>query len=234
MCKYILKDKNMKSILLNPLLAPLCVLCYVTLLFLWNINQSASDIFLFCDTVLEFTTYLSYGIGLLVALWFYKDFGRHMRLPYLLFLFLLFCAALREMGIQHWLTSTDTTAFKIRFFTNPTNPLSEKILAASILATVGGVVLYLLIRFIPSIIKGFFKFNPLYWTICTFGGTGIVCKIADRIPGNYRKATGVSMDPYLHSLFELLEESTESLLILLFALAIIQYHVLQKKFIFKK
>lgn len=224
----------MKSFLLNPLLAPLCVIFYVSLLFFWNINQSAGDIFLFCDTFLEFTTYLSYAIGLMVALWFYKDFGHHMRLPYLLFLFLFVCAVLREMGIQHWLTSTDTTAFKMRFFTNPTNPLSEKILAAAILATVGGVVLYLLIRFIPSIIKGFFKLNPLYWTICTFGGTGIICKIADRLPSNYRKSTGVAMDPYIHSLLELLEESTESLLVFLFALAIIQYHLLQKKFIFKK
>lgn len=224
----------MRNLFLHPLLAPLCVLLYVGGIFMWNASSSIDNIMLFCETTLETTTFFAYVISILLVLFYAKDFlHTKLQTPYFLYLFLFFCAALREMGIQHWLTDTDTTAFKLRFFTNPNNPLSTKILSAFILLTVGAAVIYLLYRFTTTIIRGFFKFNPMFWTICTLGATGIIGKIADRIPGNYRKDYSAEMDPYFKALFSLLEESSEVTLPLLFALAIIQFHLLQKRFIFK-
>lgn len=224
----------MRNLLLHPLLAPLCVLLYVGGIFIWNTSSSVDGIMHFCETTLETTTFLAYVVSFLLVLYYAKDFlHTKLQTPYFLYLFLFFCAALREMGIQHWLTDTDTTAFKLKFFTNPNNPLSTKLLSAFILLTVGITVLYLLYRFTFSIIKGFFKFNPMFWTICTLGATGIIGKIADRIPGNYRKDYAMEMEPYTKALFSLLEESSEVTLPLLFAIAIIQFHLLQKRFIFK-
>ena len=127
------------------------------------------------------------------------------------------------------MTKTDTTAFKLPFFTNPNNPLHEKLIASYILLVVAIVVIYLLVRYLPILFKSFFRFNPIAWTVATLGGTGIVCKIADRFPGNYKKIMETPLDPSIHAYIELFEETTESALPLLFALALIQYHFSQKK-----
>lgn len=126
------------------------------------------------------------------------------------------------------MTSTDTTAFKLRFFTNSNNPIDEKIIAAFILITVLGIAAYLIVYYTPKIIKGFFKLNPLYWTICTLGGMGILAKVFDRIPGNYRKIVGHFMDQPPKAFFGLLEEISETTLPLLVAFAFIQFHLMKK------
>lgn len=218
---------------MSPLLAPLFIILYIGLIFgycaLSGAGQYADFIFHFTDTKMEFLTYSGYALTFLIVLFFYKDFDTPERKKsYLMFLFLTFCAVLREMGIQHWLPSKDTTAFKLRFFTNPDNPISEKLLSAFILITVLGVVLYLLIKYLPFLIKGFFKLNTVCWTVCSLGGIGVLCKIADRFPSNYWKSTGTQLDPETHAWIELFEESSEATLPLLFAMAVIQWHFSRK------
>ncbi len=219
----------MKKIILNPLFAPLTAISYLTFYFLaiW-MTRTPTGVELYTDTTLECVTYSMYALTFPIVLLCYKDFKGKAMNHYLLFIFLWFCGLLREAGIQHMLTTTDTTAFKLRFFTNPANPLHEKLLSAFVLITVLGVGAYLLVYYTPKIIKGFFKLNPLYWTICTLGGMGILAKVFDRIPGNYRKIVGHFMDTPHMAFFGLLEEISETTLPLLFAFAFIQYHFMKK------
>ncbi len=223
----------MKSFLLSPF-TPIVFVCLFmgsmfVLSFLMNYDNPA--VFYSTAGFLENITYMCYALALCVALYYNRDFRKN-RQDYILFLILWGCALLREMGIQHYLTTTDTTAFKLRFFTNPANPLHEKIMAAFLLLMVGSIVLFLLIRYVSKIIRGFFDLNPLYWTICIFGGMGIVSKIADRFPGNYYKATGIHLDPDIALLLSWIEESGEATLPLLFALAFIQHHYLSQRHTF--
>lgn len=67
--------------------------------------------------------YVGYA-ALLVVLW--KNRGVLEKRSFRMFVFFAVSAVLREAGIQHWIASRDTTAFKIRFFLNPYNPLHEK------------------------------------------------------------------------------------------------------------
>ena len=90
----------------------------------------------------ETLTYLFYGLGGGIVFMLYED---HLNTPrqktYYYMCFLWFCALLREMGVQHWLTTHDSTAIKIRFFTNPNNPLYEKVFT---------FILLLIVVFLPS------------------------------------------------------------------------------------
>ena len=72
------------------------------------------------------------------------------------FLFFAGAAFLREAGIQHWLTFTDSTAFKLRFFTNPNNPFSEKIIAFLCLLSISGLFIYTMFLYLIPSVKGFF------------------------------------------------------------------------------
>ena len=219
----------MKKILLHPLFATVFVVMYVGIFALYCLGGSADFVKGFTSGGMEVITYTGYAISAIIVLAFAKDFNSKKLLPsYIAFLFLLGCAVLREMGVQHWIPSKDTTAFKIRFFTNPNNPIGEKIFAGVILLMVISVVVFLLVKYTPTVIKGFFKFNPICWTVAAMGGIGIVTKLADRFPGNYRKAVGESLDPFVQSWIVLFEESGEATLPLLFAIAVIQWHLMKK------
>lgn len=219
----------MNKILLNPLCAPLAAILYLVGYFMavW-LTRTPAGVEVYTETTLEYVTHVTYIVSLPVILWRVRDFKGPGMKHYILFVFLWICGLLREAGVQHWLTSTDTTAFKLRFFTNPNNPIDEKIIAAFILITVLGIAAYLIVYYTPKIIKGFFKLNPLYWTICTLGGMGILAKVFDRIPGNYRKIVGHFMDQPPKAFFGLLEEISETTLPLLVAFAFIQFHLMKK------
>lgn len=230
-----LRRPIMKSCFLSVLTAPVFVCLFLVILFILSLTINSSDpaIFFstsgFCETI----TYTGYVLALCTALYYHRDFRQNKK-DYLFFLILWGCALLREMGIQHYLTTTDTTAFKLRFFTNPNNPIHEKIISAFLLISVGYIVLYLLIKYTPKIIRGFFDLKPIYWTICTFGTIGIVSKFADRFPSNYHKSTGLILNSDTALIISLIEEGGEATLPLLFALTLIQYHYLRKKHSFIK
>lgn len=220
----------MKKVLLSPLFAPVLVFCVIAFIFiLGEITFPNSPVSVYEEGGLcEYITYIGYVLALITVIGVRKDFlDSDKRYDYFLAIFLWACALLREMGIQHYLTTTDTTAFKLRFFKNPANPLHEKILSAFILIVVFCVVAYLLIKYFKRIIQGFFKFNTLYWTICTLGGIGIVSKFFDRLPSNFLKMTGEHFSEEITYFCLVIEEAGEATLPLLFALGFIQYHYLK-------
>ncbi|MDR2902712.1 MAG: hypothetical protein LBU87_06395 [Lactobacillales bacterium] len=221
----------MKNLFLNPLLSPVYILLFLVFIFFLGELSGIPSLHYYKNlALLETGTYYLYAISFCVIVYYFKDFYKtKMQKDYLLFVFLFLCALLREAGVQHWLTQTDTTAFKLRFFTNPNNPLSEKIISAFILITVAVVGIYLFFKYIRRIFKGFFALNPMYWTIASLGGIGIVAKIADRFPSNYSKFTGEYLTPDIDKLFYLVEEGGEATLPVLFAIAVIQYHLLLKE-----
>lgn len=227
----------MKRILLSPFSAPV-------FFFVWILFWMTFPVFLPYQTlepwaeetgIISITTYASYGIAFIAALMMRKCFDtRTLKVSYACFVFMLTCLLFREMGIQHWLTSTDSTAIKLRFFTNPNNPAGEKMVVAGLLLLVFGVVAFLAIRYLKYLITGVFKIETLPWTIGSLGVAGIVCKIADRIPGHYRKITQTWMAPEWKIYFTFLEETTEILLPLFIALAFIQYGLIKRETISAK
>lgn len=43
-------------------------------------------------------------------------------------------------------------------------------------------------------VSGFFKLEPLYWTMATFGGVGVATQFADHFPSYCVKFTGKRLD----------------------------------------
>ncbi len=221
----------MRKLILSPLFAPAFILIYVGFfvfyIFATGAASNTSEINAFTGGAMEFITYFGYTLTAVIVLAFIGDFDTpKQHLPYAMYLFLLACAVLREMGAQHWIPSQDTTAFKLRFFTNPNNPLEEKLLSASILIFVIGIVLYLLIKYTKPVIHGFFKFNPICWSVASLGGIAVISKTIDRFPGNWRKYTGDSLEPLTQAWSVLLEETSEATIPLIFAIAVIQWHLM--------
>ena len=178
--------------------------------------------------IIDCTNYTLYLMAFLSFIICRKDFAGKYK-EWMLMIILLITAVLREMGAQHWLTEHDTTAIKLRFFTNPNNPLSEKIITALVVLAVVGAALYLLIKNIRFLIRGVFKFNPIAWTVGGLFGTAVVSKIFDRLPGNIKKYTGSPLDFDTHMNIQIFEEGFEMLLPAMVILAIWQYHYLKKK-----
>ena len=220
-----MKIKNV----LNCLSASLLVLIVVIFSFMTIGLHSAEKINDLITIIVEPLTYCCYAFafGVIIShLGLYKT--RLEKCHCCLFIMLFICALLREMGIQHWLATKDTTAFKLRFFSNPNNPLSEKIIAGLILFIVISIVIYLLIYYIPKILKGFFQMQPLYWTIVTLGGVGILGKTIDRLPANLSR-WGYSIEPIWIAWFKLFEETSEFCLPLICAIAIFQFYFIRKQ-----
>ena len=223
-------NKNTVKIILSPLFAPIATFLLLTIFGFIAIAEISAGNFLFfedghfCANI----TYICYALAGLTLLAYIKDF-KNKRLNFVIFLFLLVAATLREMGIQHWLTTTDTTAFKIRFFTNPNNPIHEKLIAGTILLTIASIVLYLIWKYTIPIWKGFWNKKPIEWTICSLCALGIASKIADRIPGNYRKSTGKELNETLALILKIIEECGEVILPILVIIALLQHHLLEKK-----
>ena len=136
---------------------------------------------------------------------------------------------LREEGIQHHLSRTDTTPFKSRFFLNPNNPLSEKIIFGLVLLVVAGAVAYLAVKYSKHLVGSFFKLNPVTWSIAVLCTVGVCSKIVDRFPSNWKKAHGgVPLADETYALCQLVEESGEMFLPYIAIAALYQFR-LQKE-----
>ena len=220
----------MKKIVMNPLCAGGILIVVLALFWAGGFLLFPGDTLLFYEDGSDIFTYTAYALAFVVACRYAGDFistGKTGTLCAMLFLEIV--AVLREMGAQHWLTRHDTTAIKLKFFTNPNNPLHEKIISGCVIACVGGTILWLFFKYLKRIIQGFFKVNPLYWTVVTFGGTLFLLKFADRWPSHYAKLTGEPYSPYVIKWFTLFEEAPEACLPLMFALGVIQHHYLLQK-----
>ena len=218
----------MKKFLQTPLCAFIVTVIMMVLFKVFEVTYYTQDPFAFYEVgnVVDYTTYALYGVAFITAMMCFKDY-RHTdkQSTFIGLMFLWLSALLREMGAQHWLTTHDSTAIKLHFFTNPDNPLYEKIISGTVILAVTGVALWLFCKYAFRIIKGFFKLEPLYWTIVTFGGVLIASKFFDRFPSRYAKLTGEHLGEDTMLWITLFEEGLEACLPLLFALALIQYHL---------
>lgn len=91
---------------------------YLVLLsaLVWYFRASLGYFSMEDNLILESFTYVFYGLAFGVAISHAGDFWQTPKQgTYVLLLLLWLTALLREMGMQHWLTRTDTTAIKIRF-----------------------------------------------------------------------------------------------------------------------
>ncbi len=173
----------------------------------------------------ENATYLCYAVLFVLFFKVRKSFQTPFEKRSLaMFLFFGIAAVLREAGIQHWLTSHDTTAFKLRFFTNPNNPLSEKIVAFVLAALVAGLFVYAMVLWLIPAFKGLFKLYAGSWTVITFLSCGALCKIADRTHSNLAKH-GIVLNPlgFWYGFLEIAEEGLEMMLPILAVVALLQF-----------
>ncbi|MDR1693659.1 MAG: hypothetical protein LBR70_00500 [Lactobacillaceae bacterium] len=199
----------MKKFILSPLFAPIATIILWGL-SVWLIYIFYGDIFpeVYSKTktntvpavvdkggIIEVITNVSYILMFAAFLFYAKGFLKNdKKTDYFVFFLLAVSAFLRELGIQHWLTKTDSTAFKSRFFLKPENPLSEKITAGLILLIFFALLLYVLIKFTKYLIVSFFKLNPITWSIATLCGIMFLTKTADRFPAHYKKVHFETID----------------------------------------
>lgn len=180
--------------------------------------------------IIDIITNVGYILMIAVMLMLAKDYADKPT-SWGIYLFLGIAAFLREGGIQHHLSKTDTTPFKSKFFLNPANPLSEKIIFGLILLVIFSALAYLAVKYTKYLIVSFFKLNPITWSTAVFCTILVCSKFADRYPSNWRKAHNDTILPREQiEVWSLLEESLEMFLPYLIIIMMLQYHfVLQNK-----
>ncbi|MCM1512244.1 MAG: hypothetical protein NC112_03930 [Oxalobacter formigenes] len=172
----------------------------------------------------EYITIALYFVAMAVLLFYRpRDNNRVQNFNFWIFELITLGALLREWGIQHWLTRTDTTALKIRFFLNPANPLSEKIVAGLFFLLWVAVAIHLVWRYALFMIREFFQGNAVVWTIATTCVVTVFAKFIDRYPDNYRRFTGESLSLFWDTGCSSFEEITEAYLPILIMIAAIQF-----------
>ncbi len=206
------------------LFAPILVICLCVL-------PLANWFLLDHDTAIRVTyiadRYVTIGLYIIALLVVYFcrpiDNDRKQNCIFWLFEFVILGALFREMGIQHWLTQTDTTALKIRFFLNPNNPLHEKIIAGLFFLIWIVIALYLLKRYTLFVIREFFRGNAVVWTIMTTCAVTVCTKFIDRFPANYRRYAGEALSPFWNVGCASFEEICEAYIPILIMVAAIQF-----------
>ncbi len=173
---------------------------------------------------IETITHIGYVLLIGVLLMLGNDYRDKMA-SWGCFLFLAMSAFLREQGIQHHLSHTDTTPFKSRFFLNPHNPWSEKIIFGLVLLIIAGAVGYLAVKYTKHLIRSFFKLDTVTWSVAVLCTVGVFAKLVDRFPSNWKKAHGgVPLPTETYTVCQLLEESSEMFLPYIAIVILLQYH----------
>ncbi len=222
----------MKKMFLSPFFTPLFFLiAWGALLAVVLIFFPEQKFAITVDgAIIDIATYTGYALLLCGMLYFFRDYKGKAKLDWVVFFLLAICALLREAGIQHHLSSTDTTPFKSRFFLNPNNPLSEKIIFGLVLLIVFGMLAYIAIKYTKHLVTSFFKMNTVTWSTAVLCCDLVFAKFADRFPGNWRHAhDGVSLPREQIDMWSLLEESSEIFLPIVALIIMWQYHLLHKE-----
>lgn len=228
--------QTIKKYFTDPLFAPIFTLCVgsvcanIVFVFFPQTVPWLSDE----GQIIDIVTFGAYGLLFLSLLALLRTFREDRKwADYCIYFFLAIAATAREAGIQHWLASKDSTAIKVRFFTNPENPLSEKVLAATLVAlvviTAGGILCKHARYFIP----GFFRMDTISWSVVSLGLCGVLGKCIDRIP---RSPVGVflEMSETVSQNMELVEEISEVFLPFISVIILWQYYLLRKQDVAKK
>ena len=122
------------------------------------------------------------------------------------------------------------TPFKMRFLTASGVPFGAKLVSLSYFALFFGVFAALLAYYFVRLVKGFFKLHPVAWTMCFFGGSGVMVAVFDRLPAWYRHAHGLAKDQVIAGPFgsfcTCFEEGMEMMIAVFALLAILQAHAI--------
>lgn len=221
----------MKKLFLSPFFTPVffCLSWGIVLAVVLMFFPEQKFLITEDGQIIELFTNIGYILMLAVMMFLSKDYADKIT-SWGIYLFLGMCAFLREAGIQHHLSRTDTTPFKSKFFLNPNNPLSEKIVFGLLLLVIFGALLYLGIKYAKHLITSFFKLNTVTWSTAVLCTTLVFAKFADRFPGNWRHAhDGVLLPREQIEIWSLLEESSEMFLPYLVVIIMTQYHLLKNK-----
>jgi len=122
------------------------------------------------------------------------------------------------------------TPFKMRFLTASGVPFGAKLVSLSYFALFFGVFAALLAYYFTRLVKGFFKLHPVAWSMCFFGGSGVMVAVFDRLPAWYRHAHGLAKDQLIAGPFgsfcTCFEEGMEMMIAVFALLAILQAHAI--------
>ncbi|MFA7174239.1 MAG: hypothetical protein WC340_12680 [Kiritimatiellia bacterium] len=147
-----------------------------------------------------------------------------------------FIAICREMdwhkamiNVSEVVDATTGTPFKMRFLTNPANPLADRLLVLFSFVAVITICGVTLLWYIRPLLKGLFKFHPVCWSVAFLGGSVILINIFDRAGSVLNKHFDFVMSPQQQSLFTVFEEGQELLLPLIVIIAIIQSHFIYNR-----
>lgn len=121
------------------------------------------------------------------------------------------------------------TPFKMRFLTRSGIPIGAKLFALSYFVLFFGVFAAMLAYYFPKLVKGVFRLHPVAWTMCFFGGSGVMVQVFDRLPAWCRHSAGLSKDQLSGSFLAFctaFEEGGEMLIAAFALLAILQAHAI--------
>lgn len=223
---YRLTKKFEGSILCGPILA-VTVLAYLCLMGVLFYPTSSWDFMTREGGPVDITTYTSYVVFFITMVKVRQDYTatKQDKVHWCLFSFFALICLLREMGAQHWLPSKDSTSFKIKFFTNPMNPIHEKIIAGIIVLIVVAACLYAAYKWAIPLVKGFFVKRWGAWLVGTMIGCGLLCKVCDRMNG-FLKSIGYVWERrhFTYGLNAVFEEGLEIMLPILATVALLAHH----------
>lgn len=117
------------------------------------------------------------------------------------------------------------TVFKMKFLKASGIPFMPKLFVAVFFVLFFVAVLVPLVRYAVPLVKGFFRLEPVAWTMAVFGGVSVTVLVVDRLPANLRHA-GVAMSDSALALLKALEEGGEMVMALMALLAILQAHLI--------
>lgn len=117
------------------------------------------------------------------------------------------------------------TVYKMRFLKADGIPFLPKLFVLVFFIVFFAAVAIPLIRYFIPLVKGFFRLEPVAWTMAFFGGVSTMVLTVDRLPANLRHANIAVSDSVL-ALMKAFEEGGEMLMALLALLAIVQSHLI--------
>lgn len=122
------------------------------------------------------------------------------------------------------------TPFKMRFLTNGSAPFAAKVCVLIYFGAFFGVFAALLAYYAVPLFKGFFHFHPAAWSVCFFGGSGVMVAVMDRLPAWCRHTVGLDKEnaatDYFRSFCTCFEEGGEMMIAIFALIAILQAHAI--------
>ena len=117
------------------------------------------------------------------------------------------------------------TVFKMKFLKASGIPFMPKLFVAVFFVLFFVAVIVPLARYIVPLVKGFFRLEPVAWTMAVFGCVSASVLVVDRLPANLRHA-GVDLSDSAIALLKVFEEGGEMAMALLALLAMLQSHLI--------